>query len=81
MPLYIRDDEVDRLAAVVQKLTGAATKTEAVKAALKHEIENVRNRVPLSKRLEAAKEIARSIGPRDPAFDMKSFTDEMWGDV
>lgn len=80
MPLYIRDDEVDALATTLQTLTGARTKTEAVRAALSHEIERARGAVPLSEKIEAAKRIARKIGPPRPDFDMKAFTDEMWGD-
>jgi antitoxin VapB len=33
MPLYIRDDEVDALAVKVQAVTGARTKTDAVRTA------------------------------------------------
>ena len=80
MPLYIRDDEVDKLAAEVQALTGARTKTDAVKTALRHEIERVRRRAPLSERLEPIWAIVDAIGPVDPDFDMKAFTDEMWGE-
>ncbi len=78
MPLYIRDDEVDALAVKVQAITGARTKTEAVRLALQHEIERSRGRTPLRERLAAAKAAARQIGPVDAAFDMKAFTDALW---
>jgi antitoxin VapB len=78
MPLYIRDDEVDALAVKVQAVTGARTKTDAVRIALQHEIERNRRRTPLRERLAAAKAIAQQIGPVDPAFDMKAFTDALW---
>lgn len=80
MPLYIRDDEVDALAEKVQAMTGARTKTEAVRLALQHEIERNRKKTPLRDRLAVAKAMARQLGPGDPSFDMKKFTDEMWGD-
>lgn len=38
MPLYIRDDLVDTLAARLQAVTGARTKTDAVRAALEHDL-------------------------------------------
>jgi antitoxin VapB len=78
MPLYIRDDEVDALAVEVQAITGARTKTDAVRIALQHEIERNRRCTPLRERLAAAKAIAQQIGPVDPAFDMKAFTDALW---
>ncbi len=80
MPLYIRDSEVDELAERVKRLTGATTKTEAVKAALRHEIERASSKPPLSERLRRAWEIADSIGPANPEFEQKTFFDEMWDD-
>jgi antitoxin VapB len=81
MGLYIRDDEIDALARAVQSLTGARSKAEAVKQALLHELEQVKKAEPGPDRFAAAKAIAASIGPSDPNFDMKAFTDEMWGEV
>lgn len=78
MPLYIRDDGVAALAEQVRKALGAATKTEAVKTALLRELEHARAKPSLGERLAPAIALARSIGPKDPAFDMKAFTDEMW---
>ena len=63
-----------------QAMTGARTKTEAVRLALQHEIARNRKATPLRERLAQAKELAQSIGPHDPAFDMKVFTNGMWGD-
>ncbi len=80
MPLYIRDDDVDALAVKLQTIIGAPTKTEAVRLALQHEIARNRKATPLRERLVEAKALAQSIGPREPAFDMKAFSDEMWGD-
>lgn len=80
MALYIRDAEVDALAAEVQKLTSARTKTEAVRRALQHELALARKALPLRDRLDRARALADAMGPSDAAFDMKAFTDEMWGD-
>ena len=80
MPLYIRDDEVDALAVEVQAATGAPTKTEAVRMALRHELERSQLRDPLRERLAAARAAARQIGPVDSEFDLKRFADAMWGD-
>ena len=79
MPLFIRDDEVSALADELTRLTRARSKTEAVRAALRHEIERTRDDVPLSVRLAKAKHIVAQMGPSDADFDMKAYTDEMWG--
>jgi antitoxin VapB len=78
VPLYIRDDEVEALAVKVKVLTGARTKTDAVKAALLHELERLGKRAPLLERLTPVWAMVDAIGPLDDDFDMKSFTDEMW---
>ena len=78
MALYIRDPEIDVLVAEVQRLTGTATKTEAVKNALKKQIAAAEAEIPLAERLEKAVEMARQLGPRDPDFDMKTFSDELY---
>jgi antitoxin VapB len=91
MALFIRDDEVDALAAELQKATKAATKKEAVRRALKNELERT-HMVPagdahLARSLALAGTLAdlqdrvAAMGPEDPDFDMKKFTDEMWGEV
>jgi antitoxin VapB len=78
VPLYNRDDEVDALAVKVKALTGARTKTEAVKAALIHKLERLGKRAPLLERLTPVWALVDAIGPLDGDFEMKSFTDEMW---
>ena len=77
MPLYIREDDVAALAVELQAMTGASTKTEAVRLALQHEIERHRKSTPLRERLAKATALAEAIGPVDPAFDMKVFTDAL----
>jgi antitoxin VapB len=80
MALYIRDREVDELAVKLQELTQAPTKTDAVRTALKNEIERSRAAIPLKERLERAIAKADALGPSDPNFDQKKFFDEMWGE-
>ena len=61
MPLYIRDDEVAALARDVQAAAGAKTVTEAVRWALRHELQRMRDRLPLGLRLGKALAIADAI--------------------
>jgi antitoxin VapB len=81
MALFIRDPEVDALAEEVRKLTKTKTKTEAVRRALQAQLDEARRALPLSERLERAKAMADALGPSDPNFDTKRYTDEMWGDA
>jgi len=78
MPLYIRDDTVDALAEKVKKVTGAKSKTDAVRDALQAQLDAESNRKPLLERLQPILERADAIGERDPDFDMKAYTDEMY---
>ncbi|GGA88546.1 histidinol dehydrogenase [Brucella endophytica] len=80
MPLFIRDDDVAAMAAELTRLTRARSKTEAVRMALRHELERTRETVPCQDRLARIHEMAAEIGLPNPDFDMKSYTDEMWGD-
>lgn len=81
MALFIRDAEVDALAEEARRLTKAKTKTEAVRQALQAQLAEARRALPLRDRLARAKALADAMGPSDPNFDMKAFTDEMWGDA
>jgi antitoxin VapB len=78
MPLYIRDDDVDALAVELQRKTGASTKTEAVRNALRHELDRITEETPLRHRLAALRERARVLGLPNPNFDMKRFSDSLW---
>jgi antitoxin VapB len=80
VPLYIRDDAVDALATELQRETNAPSKTEAVRTALLHELERNRVRKPLRDRIAVLQAKYAALGPSDPNFDMKAFTDEMWED-
>jgi len=80
MALFIRNAEVDALAEEVRKVTNAKTKTEAVRRALEAQLVQARRALPIRQRLARSKALADAMGPSDPTFDMKAFTDEMWGD-
>lgn len=80
MPLYIRDDRVDELAAKFMRITGAKSKTEAVRNALLAQIAAERERMPLVEQLGEAQAKADQIGQVDQTFDMKKFTNDLWGD-
>ena len=79
MPLFIRDEEVDALADELKRVTKASSKTDAVRRALRDALDRETSRKPLLERLEPVLEKADAMGPNDPDFDMKKFTDEMWG--
>lgn len=81
MALYIRGPEVDRLVAEVQRLRNTPTKTEAVRNALKKEIAAAKAEVPLIERVKELHKRLAALGPRDPGFDMKKFSDELSGDI
>ncbi len=81
MALYIRDADVDDLAVRVQKATNARTKTDAVRLALLHELERRMDVASLQEKLAHAKLLAKAMGPSDPGFDQKKFSDEMWGEA
>ena len=80
MALFIRDAEVDALAEEVRRITKAKTKTDAVRQALQAQLAAARRALPLRERLARSRALADAMGPGDPAFDMKTYTDEMWGD-
>ena len=80
MSLYIRDDEVDALAKKVQQITRAPNKTEAVRRALQNELARAQEAIPLKDRIKKIQEDVKArMGPNRPDFDMKKYTDEMWG--
>lgn len=80
MPLYIRDETVSALAEQAQAALGAATKTEAVRIALVRAIEEAAAGKDARLRVARAQALARAMGPTDPAFDPKAFSDEGWDD-
>ena len=54
MPLYVKDDDVLAMANELQKLMRARSKAEAVRAALRHEIERARSKMTIRDRLARA---------------------------
>jgi len=78
MPLYIRDDTVDRLTEEVMHATGAKNKTEAVRMALQAQLKAARAKVPLLEAVNEMRGAADDIGAVDPTFDQKAFADEQW---
>ena len=80
MPLYIRDDEVAALARKVQGLTKSRTLTEAVRAALEHEIERQRKQIAAKCAPRKERGHGRRSGSRRPRFRYEKFADEMWGE-
>lgn len=81
MPLYVRDDDVAALAAELKGLIKAPSKTEAVRQALSREIARQKRTVPLRQRIARLQDRAAALGPRDPRFDGKKFSDKMWGEA
>ncbi len=80
MALYIKDQTVDDLATQYQVMTGAKSKTEAVRQALEIGIQHLPKQQTLESRLADAFAIVNAMGPKDPNFDEKAYMDEMWGD-
>jgi antitoxin VapB len=81
MALYIKDPTVDDLAARVQKLSGAKSKTEAVRRSLEKEESQLIRQQSLQGRMAEVWTLAESMGPSDPNVDMKAFMDDLSGEV
>ncbi|MDW6025874.1 type II toxin-antitoxin system VapB family antitoxin [Mesorhizobium sp. BAC0120] len=79
MALYIKDSTVDDLAEQVRVRLGARTKTAAVRAALKHELQRIEAEIPLREKLTALRTRARErLGPPLHDIDLKKLMDELW---
>jgi antitoxin VapB len=78
MPLYIRDEKVDDLANELMKITGAKTKTDAVRTALIKQIAATKDKVPLLERIKPSIALVANIGTPDPDFDQKRFSDDLY---
>jgi antitoxin VapB len=79
MALNIRDDEVDRLAAQLAALN-RTTKTQAVKDALRRELDRARKRLPLWTRVAHLREEIAAYPDSGVALD-KAFLDELGGET
>ncbi|HMN72420.1 MAG TPA: type II toxin-antitoxin system VapB family antitoxin [Rhodoblastus sp.] len=80
MGLFIRDPAVDALASELQRTTRAATKTEAVRAALEQALARARKAQSFDERNAGVMKMADALGRTRADFDMKAFTDAMWED-
>lgn len=80
MALYIRDETVDDLVVKYKKATGASSKTEAVRKALTAGLAALTKKTTLAERIAVHQRAADDLGPVDPAFDQKTFSDAAWGD-
>ncbi len=80
MALYIKDQKVDDLAAKVQKLTGAKSKTEAVRECLEEKVRFIEANAKRLPTLDELRARVAAMGPSDPDFDMKKFSDELYED-
>jgi antitoxin VapB len=78
MALFVRDPEVDQLAVELQRLTHAPTKTQAIKTALQAQLRHLKRQQPVSQRIARACQLADAMGPNNPNFDVKTFTNELW---
>ncbi|MEX0404987.1 type II toxin-antitoxin system VapB family antitoxin [Aquibium sp. LZ166] len=81
MALFIRDEAVDSLAVELQKALKTTTKKDAVRVALENELERVKRQRTRAAGITELQEKIAALGPSDPDFNMKRFTDEMWGDI
>ena len=81
MPLYIRDDKVDALAEQVMRITGAKTKTDAVREALQAALDAKLKQTSIFDKIKPLQSRVVELGAVNPDFDMKKFSDEMWGDT
>ncbi len=79
--LIISDPKINARAEEPRQLTGAKTKTEAVRRALQTQLAEARRVVPLRDRLARSKALADALGPSDPDFDMKVYADDMSGET
>ncbi|WP_164989291.1 type II toxin-antitoxin system VapB family antitoxin [Roseovarius sp. A46] len=80
MPLYIKDPDVDALVERYLAASGAKTKTEAVRTALRNAIAALEKRGTLAERVARVqrKAVAAGLTPRE--MDDKPFMDELWGE-
>jgi antitoxin VapB len=81
MSLFIKDPKVDAMAERLRAVTKAASKTDAVRAALSRALEEAERRQPILERLAPALALAQKIGPGigAGAFDQKAFFDALGG--
>ncbi|MCE7027982.1 type II toxin-antitoxin system VapB family antitoxin [Jiella avicenniae] len=74
----INDPAVEALAEEVRRATNAESATEAIKLALRHELERLQRQRSFEERNAEVMAMADALGETDPQFDLKSFSDAMW---
>lgn len=80
MPLYIKDPDVDALVDRYLAASGAKTKTEAVRTALRNSIAALETRETLAERVARVQRKAVAAGLKPREMDDKPFMDELWGE-
>jgi antitoxin VapB len=75
--LYICDDEVDELVEKLMRITDAITETEVVRQALEGALEPQHKQPSLNDGIRPLQARVAALGPVDPDFDMKAFTDDL----
>jgi antitoxin VapB len=78
--MLIRDKEVEELALRLLQVSAAPNLDEAIKPALRREIERIRRHKLLMERIAPALALADAMGPTNPQFDMKAFSDAECGE-
>ena len=62
-------------------MEATAAKTDAARIESQAETDAESDRTPPLERVESILHRADQVGEPDPDFDMKAYTDEMWGDM
>ena len=78
MTLQIRNPRAEILARRLAEMR-RTTMTSAVIQALENEIKRGAGGMSFEERNAGVMAMADALGASDPAFDMKAYTDEMWG--
>lgn len=79
MPLYVKDDEINRLAERARRVLGTRTKGEAVRLALERALAERDD--ALRARLRDIQRRTLALGSVRPgAEDEKTITDRLWGE-
>ncbi|MGE6739847.1 type II toxin-antitoxin system VapB family antitoxin [Allorhizobium pseudoryzae] len=79
MSFVVRDDEIAAMAVELQELLKVPDTTEALRQALRHELQRARSHTPLREKIARARATADAIGPSAPHFQFKPFSDQLWG--
>lgn len=87
MTLTIHDDEIETMAEQLRAATNAGSSEDAIRAALREALlRSAAEPAPKTPEeiravIRAARQRAIAEGRNKVPFDMKSFSDELWGDV